>query len=276
MSNSVMLDIKDVRLIYNRGKIDEVHALRGMNLAVEPGEFVTVVGSNGAGKSSTVGIISGAARPTSGEVWLDGREVSKWPDHRRASMIARVFDDPRIGSAAELSIEDNLALAMSRGHRRTLRFALDHTRRNRMRERLSMLGLSLEDRLHDKVGLLSAGQRQSLTMIMAGLSAPKVLLLDEHLAALDPATAARVLELTGQLVTEMGCATLMVTHNMEHAITMGDRLVVMSRGTAVNQMSGARKKSMTIQDVVDLITGAGDTVSDRVLLPELSPTGALS
>jgi putative ABC transport system ATP-binding protein len=276
MSNSVMLDIKDVRLIYNRGKIDEVHALRGMNLAVESSEFVTVVGSNGAGKSSTVGIISGAARPTSGEVWLDGREVSKWPDHRRASMIARVFDDPRIGSAAELSIEDNLALAMSRGHRRTLRFALDHTRRNRMRERLSMLGLGLEDRLHDKAGLLSAGQRQSLTMIMAGLSAPKVLLLDEHLAALDPATAARVLELTGQLVTEMGCATLMVTHNMEHAITMGDRLVVMSRGTVVNQVSGARKKSMTVQDVVDLITGAGDTVSDRVLLPELSPTGALS
>lgn len=276
MSNSVMLDIKDVRLIYNRGKIDEVHALRGMNLAVESGEFVTVVGSNGAGKSSTVGIISGAARPTSGEVWLDGRGVSKWPDHRRASMIARVFDDPRIGSAAELSIEDNLALAMSRGHRRTLRFALDHTRRNRMRERLSMLGLGLEDRLHDKVGLLSAGQRQSLTMIMAGLSAPKVLLLDEHLAALDPATAARVLELTGQLVTEMGCATLMVTHNMEHAITMGDRLVVMSRGTVVNQVSGARKKSMTVQDVVNLITGAGDTVSDRVLLPELSQTGALS
>jgi len=274
MPESAMLQLDDVRLVYNRGRVDEVVALRGLDLSLEPGEFVTVVGSNGAGKSSTVQIVSGSARPTSGRVRMGGKDVTAWPDYRRAGIVSRVFDDPRVGSAPDLSIEDNLALAMARGRRRTLRLSLGASRRAAMRDRIARLGLGLEDRLHDRVGLLSAGQRQSLTMVMAGLVAPQVLLLDEHLAALDPATAARVLALTSELVAEMGCTTIMVTHNMDHALSMGDRLLVMSRGRIVSDVAGREKASLTVQGVIDLITGAGDAVSDRSLLPELpAPKG---
>ncbi|MFF0223315.1 ABC transporter ATP-binding protein [Streptomyces sp. NPDC004629] len=270
MPEDHMLSLRNVRLLYNRGKVDEVIALDGLDLDAAPGEFITVVGSNGAGKSSTVQIISGSARPTEGRVFMDGRDVGNWPDYRRARMVARVFDDPRIGSVPELSIEDNFALAASRGRRRGLRFALGHHRRARFRDRIAHLGLGLENRLHDRVGLLSAGQRQSLTVVMAGLVAPKILLLDEHLAALDPATASRVLTLTGELVAEMGCTTLMVTHNMDHAITTGDRLIVMSRGRIVSDVAGAAKARLTPQGVVTLITSAGDAVSDRLLLQDIA------
>lgn len=265
-----MLELDDVQLVYNRGRVDEVVALRGLDLRFDAGEFVTVVGSNGAGKSSTVEVIAGSVRPTSGRVRMAGRDVTAWPDHRRAGLISRVFDDPRVGSAPDLSIEDNLSLAMARGRRRTLRFSLNGRRREHLRDRVARLGLGLEDRLHDRVGLLSAGQRQSLTMIMAGLVAPQVLLLDEHLAALDPATAGRVLRLTSELVAEMGCTTIMVTHNMDHALSMGDRLLVMSRGRVVSDVAGIAKQTLNVQGVIDLITGAGDAVSDRSLLPELA------
>jgi len=260
------LELIGVQQIFNKGRVDEVHALRGINVTLRRGEFVTVVGSNGAGKSTMVQAVAGSVRPTAGRVRMHGRDVTTWSDYKRAGLVARVFDDPRIGSAPELSIEDNLALAMSRGSRRTLRFAVSNRRRATMRDHLAQLGLGLEDRLHDRVGMLSAGQRQSLTMIMAGMQQPHVLLLDEHLAALDPATAAKVLDLTSRIVREMGCATLMVTHNMEHAIAMGDRLLVMSSGKVVADIAGPQ--GMSPQDVIDVIVGAGGLVNDRSLLPE--------
>lgn len=270
MPDTATLELRNVQLVYNRGKADEVTALRHIDLVAEAGQFITIAGSNGAGKSSVAQTVAGAVRPTTGRVLIDGRDVTRWPDYRRAGLIARVFDDPRMGSAPELSIEDNLALAMSRGRRRTLRFSLSSRRRRVMREHLSRLGLGLEDRLRDRVGLLSAGQRQSLTMVMAGLAAPRVLLLDEHLAALDPNTAQRVLELTGELVSEIGCTTLMITHNMEHALSMGTRLLVMSRGEIIADIGHETKQGMLTQDVIDLMVGLGDTVSDRTLLPELA------
>ena len=260
-----------VHLAYNRGRADEVRALNGIDLSVGPGEFVTVVGSNGAGKSSLVQVIAGTARPTAGTVTLAGRDVSRAADHSRAGLVARVFDDPRVGTAPELSIEDNIALAMGRGRRRGLRRATTGNRRRIMRDRLAALGLGLEHRLHEPVGLLSAGQRQSLTLIMAALGAPAVLLLDEHLAALDPVTARRILDLTSAVVAEMSCATLMVTHNMDHALNLGHRLLVMSRGVIVADVGGSAKRSLGSNDVIDLITGNGDIVSDRIVLRELVP-----
>lgn len=263
-----MLELDRISLVYNRGRADEVHALRDLSLTVPSGQFVTVIGSNGAGKSSVVRTISGAARPTSGRVRIGGVDVTTKPDYRRAGLVARVFDDPKAGTAPGLSIEDNLALAMSRGRRRTLRFALTGARRAVMRERLAVLGLGLENRLTDRVELLSAGQRQSLTMVVAGLSSPTVLLLDEHLAALDPATAAKVLALTTDLVRGMGSSTLMITHNMEHALAMGDRLIVLSRGTVIADLDADTKHRTTPQGLVELIKDAGDVVSDRLMLDE--------
>lgn len=264
------LEVDDVRLVYNAGRADQVVALDHVDLRIEDGSFVTVIGSNGAGKSSLVQVISGEVRPTRGRVAIDGTDVTRQPDHRRAGRVARVFDDPRVGTAPELSIEDNLALAIGRGRRRGLRPALTTARRSLMRDRLAVLGLGLENRLHDRVGLLSAGQRQSLTMVMSGLVAPRILLLDEHLAALDPATARRVLDLTRDLVAEMGCTTLMITHNMEHALELGDRLLLMSRGRVLADLDAATKRRTTSDGLVDLIRRAGDTVGDRTLLPELA------
>lgn len=264
-----MLTLDDVGVIHQRGRPDEVRALVGVTLEVPAGELVTVVGSNGAGKSSLVEVIAGSLRPTSGRVLLAGRDVTRLPDHRRAGRVARVFDDPRAGTAPELSIEDNLALAAGRGSRRRLRFALSTARRALLRERLAQLGLGLEDRMHDQVGLLSAGQRQSLTMVMACLVRPDVMLLDEHLSALDPATAARVLRLTAELVAEARCTTIMVTHNMGHALSLGERLLVMSRGAVVGDLRGADRRALTADAVVELIASAGDAVRDRMLLPEL-------
>jgi putative tryptophan/tyrosine transport system ATP-binding protein len=264
-----MLTLDRVGVVHNPGRPDEVRALAGVTLAVPAGEFVTVVGANGAGKTSLVEVVAGTLRPTSGRVLLAGRDVTRAPDYRRAGRVARVFDDPRAGTAPELSIEDNLALAASRGSRRRLRFALSPSRRALLRERLAHLGLGLEDRLHDQVGLLSAGQRQSLTMVMASLVRPDVLLLDEHLSALDPATAVRVLRLTADLVAEMRCATIMVTHNMDHALALGERLLVMSRGAIVSDVRGAEKLALTAEAVVELITRPGDAISGRTRLREL-------
>jgi putative ABC transport system ATP-binding protein len=267
--DSPAIEVDDATLIYNHHRPDEVHALRGVSLTVAAGELVTVVGSNGSGKSSLVQLVAGTVRPTSGRVRLGGRDVTRWPDHRRAALVSRVFDDPRVGTASELTIEDNLALAMNGGRRRTLRFALNAKRRLVMRDRLAALRLGLETRMHDPVGLLSAGQRQSLTLVLAALGDPAVLLLDEHLAALDPTTARRVLDLTSGVVADTGCATLMVTHNMDHALAMGQRIVVMSRGRIIADVGGEAKRNLRPVDLVDLITSAGDVVSDRVLLPEL-------
>ncbi|CAN5172834.1 ABC transporter ATP-binding protein [soil metagenome] len=262
------LELENVDLTYNRGRVDEVRALRGLSLEVEQGEFLTIVGSNGAGKSSTVQIVSGSARPTCGRVMIDGKDVSRKPDYRRAGLVARVFDDPRMGSAPELSIEDNLALAFSRGSRRRLRWASGPKRRAVMREGLAALGLGLEHRLHDPVGLLSAGQRQSLTMVMAGLTAPRILLLDEHLAALDPSTARRVLDLTVGLASDLGCTTLMVTHNMDHALELGNRMLVMGGGRIIADIDQQAKSRLDVAGVIALIVSSGGVVSDRSLLPQ--------
>jgi putative ABC transport system ATP-binding protein len=201
-------------------------------------------------------------------VEIGGHDVTRQAEHRRAARIARVFDNPHAGTLPELSIEDNMSLAMSRGSRRRLRFATNRARRELMRERLSVLGLGLEQRLDDNVGLLSAGQRQSMTMVMAGLRDPEVLLLDEHLAALDPATQARTLKLTISLARGLSSATLMVTHNMQHAIEVGDRVVVMSQGGVIADIGGEEKRGLTVDGLVDRITSSGGVVSDRALLRE--------
>ena len=263
-----MLELDAVNLTYNRGTADEVVALRNLTLAMPSGQFATVVGTNGAGKSSMVQTIAGTARPTRGTVRLAGRDVTRMPDYRRAGLIGRVFDDPRAGTAPELSIADNLALAMARGRRRGLRLALTGTRRTAMRDHLARLGLGLEDRLNDRAGLLSAGQRQSLTMIMASLTAPSVLLLDEHIAALDPHTTRTVLGITTDLVRDLGCTTLMITHNMEHAVTLGDRLLVMSKGGIIADFAGEEKRRLDVETVIAKIAGLGDSLSDRTLLTE--------
>jgi putative ABC transport system ATP-binding protein len=264
----MMLELDGVRLVYNAGTPTEVEAVRLLDLTLPTGRLVTVVGSNGAGKSSLIQLVSGAVRPTEGRVRIGGRDVTALPAHRRAAMVARVFDNPHAGTVPELSIEDNLALAMSRGRRRGLRGAVTARRRNLMRERLALLGLGLERRLSGPVRLLSAGQRQSLTLIMAALTTPEVLLLDEHLAALDPATQARVLKLTVDIVTELGCTALMVTHNMEHAIAVGDRLLVMSRGRCIADLDGEAKRGLTVDQLVAHIVRSGDTASDRLVLQE--------
>ncbi|GAA1231159.1 ABC transporter ATP-binding protein [Pseudonocardia alaniniphila] len=266
-----MLEIHDVRLVYNQGRADEITALDGLTLTLADGQFATVIGSNGAGKSSLVQIVSGATRPTAGRVRLDGTDITRQPEYRRAGSVARVFDDPRAGTAPGLSIEDNMALAMARGRRRWLRFALGRTQRALMREQLARLGLGLENRLADKVGLLSAGQRQSLTMVMAALARPRVLLLDEHLAALDPATAIRVRGLTEQLVAEMGTTTLMITHNMQHALELGQRLLVMNRGRLIGDLDADTKRQTTVSALVDLITAFQDNASDRLLITDRTP-----
>lgn len=270
MTPAIELDAVDV--IHNHRRPDEVHALRGIDLSIGAGELVTVVGSNGAGKSTLVQVVAGTTRPTAGRIRLAGRDVTSWPDHRRAAMVARVFDDPRVGTAPDLSIEDNLAIAMSRGRRRGLRAAVTARRRTVMRDRLATLGLGLEDRLRDPVGSLSAGQRQSLTLVLAALGAPTVLLLDEHLAALDPVTAPRVLGLTSAVVAELGCAVVMVTHNITHALDLGDRILVMSRGRIAASVAGSEKRALSVTDVVGLLARSGVAASDRVLLPELVPT----
>lgn len=263
-----MLELSGVRLVYNPGAADELVALQGLDLEVPAGQFVTIVGTNGAGKSSLVKVVSGAERPSSGRVAIHGEDVSREPDYKRARYVARVFDNPHAGTAADLSIEENLALALARGRRRRLRHAVTGAGRELMRERLAELGLGLETRLHDRVALLSAGQRQSLTMVMAGLAKPSVLLLDEHLAALDPNTQLRVLELTASLARDLSCTTLMITHNMEHAISTGDRLLVMSRGRLIADFTPEQKRDLTVQRLVDHIVGAGDAVSDRMALGE--------
>jgi putative ABC transport system ATP-binding protein len=263
-----VLQLNDVRLVYNPGTPTEVVALQRLSLTFPTGQFVTVVGSNGAGKSSLIQIISGAVGPTEGRIRIGDRDVTRMPDHRRAALVARVFDNPHVGTVPELSIEDNLALAMARGRRRGLRPAVTGRHRNVMRERLALLGLGLERRLSGPVRLLSAGQRQSLTMIMAALTTPEVLLLDEHLAALDPGTQRRVLKLTTDIVAELGCTALMVTHNMEHAIAIGERLLVMSRGRVVADLAGNAKTALTVDDLIAHIVHSGDTVSDRLVLHE--------
>jgi putative ABC transport system ATP-binding protein len=263
-----VLTIKNLTKIFNRGSINEVTAIQSLSLAMAEPEFVTVIGSNGAGKSTLLSLIAGTYNPDEGDIFLDGDCVTRWPEHRRAAHIGRVFQNPLSGTCASMTIEENFALAARRGLRPGLRWGVRQQERKEFREKLGLLGLGLEHRLRDQVGLLSGGQRQSLTLLMATLQRPKLLLLDEHTAALDPRTAGQVLEITRELIRELHLTAIMVTHNMRHAIELGNRLIMMHQGRIVLDVSGEQKQHLTIQDLLNEFANlkVGEVVDDKMLL----------
>ena len=262
-----MLEIKNVYKTFNAGTVNEKRALKNLNLSVADGEFVTVIGGNGAGKSTMLNTITGAYTVDYGSVTIDGVDVTKLPEHKRAKFIGRVFQDPMMGTAANMQIEENLALAARRGKKRGLRIGITNAEREEYKKQLATLGLGLEDRMTAKVGLLSGGQRQALTLLMATLQKPKLLLLDEHTAALDPKTAAKVLETTQRIVEENKLTTIMITHNMRDAITYGNRLIMMYDGHVVVDVSGEEKKKLTVEQLLNLFSQAsGSSEADDKLL----------
>lgn len=246
-----MLEIKEIWKTFNAGTVNEKQALRGVSLTLKDGDFCTVIGGNGAGKSTMLNAVAGTFSVDSGAIVIDGVDVTRLPEHKRAKFIGRVFQDPMMGTAPTMQIEENLALAARRGQPRGLGWGITKTERADYRELLRDLGLGLEDRLTSKVGLLSGGQRQALTLLMATLQKPKLLLLDEHTAALDPATAAKVLELSDQIVEENGLTALMITHNMTDAIKHGNRLIMMDQGRIILDIEGEDKKHLTKKDLMD-------------------------
>lgn len=245
-----MLKLKNIHKTFNIGSINEKNALCGVDLQLTEGDFVTVIGSNGAGKSTMLNAIAGTWPVDEGSISINGTDVTALPEHKRAQYIGRVFQDPMMGTAASMGIEENLALALRRGDRRTLRWHITKTERERYYIELKKLGLGLENRLTDKVGLLSGGQRQALTLLMAILRKPRLLLLDEHAAALDPATATTVLNLTNDIISENKLTTLMVTHNMTEAIRHGNRLLMMNAGKIILDITGEEKKKLEITDLL--------------------------
>ena len=263
-----MLEIMNIHKTFNAGTINEKRALQGVSLHLKPGDFVTVIGGNGAGKSTLMNSVSGAYPVDEGKILIDGIDVTHLPEHKRAKYIGRVFQDPMMGTAATMQIEENLALAARRGKIRTLRIGITKKERALYKEQLATLGLGLEDRMTAKVGLLSGGQRQALTLLMAALQKPKLLLLDEHTAALDPKTAAKVLETTQRIVEKDNLTTLMITHNMRDAITYGNRLIMMYDGRIVVDVSGEEKKKLTVEQLLSLFSKASgsDEVNDKLLL----------
>lgn len=259
-----MLHVEDLALTFNPGLTNETKALQGVTLQVPPGEFVVILGSNGAGKSTLMHAIAGVHQPDRGTVTLAGSDVTFEPDYRRARLIGRVFQDPLAGTAPALTIAENLVLAERRGRRR--RFRRPH-RSERHREALTLLGMGLEDRLDTPVGMLSGGQRQALSVLMATRAEPALLMLDEHTAALDPAAASRVLATTEELVRGQGITTLMVTHNMAHAVELGDRTVMMHRGRVLFDLDRSARAGVTVKELVDRFHQlARDELSDRALL----------
>ena len=263
-----MLDLINIRKTFNAKTVNEKVALNGAQLHLDEGDFVTVIGGNGAGKSTMLNAIAGVWPIDEGQIIIDGKDVTALPEHRRAAMLGRVFQDPMTGTAATMQIEENLALAARRGVKRTLRIGITKAEREGYREKLSSLGLGLEDRMTTKVGLLSGGQRQALTLLMATLKKPQMLLLDEHTAALDPRTAAKVLQLTNQIVSENKLMTMMVTHNMRDAIAYGNRLIMMYDGHIVVDVSGEQKKNLTVEQLLNLFVQASGSneVNDKLIL----------
>lgn len=263
-----MLELHQVCKTFNPGTVNEKAALNHLSLTLEEGDFVTVIGGNGAGKSTMLNAISGVWPVDKGAIRIDGVDVTELSEHRRAVYLGRVFQDPMVGTAGNMTIEENLALAARRGEKRTLRWGIKKSEREQFKELLRPLGLGLEERLTAKVGLLSGGQRQALTLLMASLKKPKVLLLDEHTAALDPKTAAKVLELSDQIVEEHKLTTLMVTHNMKDAIAHGNRLIMLDAGRVILDIRGEDKKKLTVSELLARFTAAsGEEVeSDRLLL----------
>ncbi len=263
-----MLDIKNIRKTFNPGTVNEKTALNGVSLTLEDGDFVTVIGGNGAGKSTLLNAVAGVWPVDSGSISIGGTDVTRLPEHKRAKYIGRVFQDPMMGTAATMQIEENMALAARRGRARTLRPGITRDERERYRETLKILDLGLEDRLTSKVGLLSGGQRQALTLLMAALRKPDLLLLDEHTAALDPKTAAKVLAATERIVQKDHLTTLMITHNMKDAIVHGNRLIMMYEGRVALDISGEDKKRLTVEDLLARFGQAtgSDEADDKLLL----------
>lgn len=263
-----MLKITEIRKTFNPGTLDEKIALDGVNLTLNDGDFVTVIGGNGAGKSTLMNAICGTLIVDSGKIELDGQDITTLPEHKRAKWLGRVFQDPRYGTAGNMMIEENMALAARRGMHRGLGWGIHKEEREEYRRQLAILGLGLENRLTAKVGLLSGGQRQALTLLMASLRKPNLLLLDEHTAALDPKTAAKVLEITDKIVNENHLTTMMITHNMRDAIAHGNRLIMMDAGRVVVDVSGEEKKKLTVSDLLQMFSQAsGNTeVDDKLVL----------
>ena len=263
-----MLEIRNISKTFNKGTINEKKALDGMNLNLNPGDFVTIIGGNGAGKSTTLNAIAGAWYVDAGQIIVDGTDITRLPEHKRAAYLGRVFQDPMTGTASTMSIEENMAIAARRGERRGLRWGISKKEREEYRRQLRELNLGLEDRLSSKVGLLSGGQRQAITLLMAAARKPKLLLLDEHTAALDPKTAAKVLEISDKIIAEHGLTAMMVTHNMKDAIAHGNRLIMMHEGKIIYDVSGEEKKKLHVSDLLAKFEEAsGDEfANDRMML----------
>ena len=263
-----MLKITDLQKTFNPGTVNAKTALDGLDLHLKDGDFVTVIGGNGAGKSTLLNAIAGVWKPDYGTIEIDGVDVTNMPEHKRAQFLGRVFQDPMKGTAPDMEIAENLAIAARRGTKRRFVWGVRKAEREKYKKMLADLELGLEDRLSQKVGLLSGGQRQAVTLLMASLSKPKLLLLDEHTAALDPKTAAKVLELTDKIVTENHLTTLMITHNMKDAITHGNRLIMMHEGKIIIDVEGEEKQMLTVEDLLSLFVKASGKVfaDDRAIL----------
>lgn len=263
-----MLKLTNVCRTFNKGTVNEKKALVNLNLHLKPGDFATIIGGNGAGKSTLLNLIAGVFPCDGGKIELDGQDITFLPEFKRAKLLGRVFQDPMRGTAGSMWIEENLALANRRGQSRTLRWGITKEERAAYREQLKVLELGLEDRLNSKVGLLSGGQRQALTLLMATLQKPKLLLLDEHTAALDPKTAATVLRLTDEFIKRDNLTALMVTHNMKDALAYGNRIIMMNEGRILFDIEGEEKKNLTVEELLKRFQSAqGDAlVNDRMLL----------
>lgn len=263
-----MLEIQDLHKTFNIGTINEKVALDGVNLQLNKGDFVTIIGGNGAGKSTTLNAIAGTWPVDRGKILIDGKDITRLSEHKRAAYLGRVFQDPMIGTAATMGIEENMAIAARRGERRSLRWGISKAQREAFRKKLAELNLGLEDRMGSKVGLLSGGQRQAITLLMAALKKPKLFLLDEHTAALDPKTAAKVLEISDKIIAENGLTAMMVTHNMKDAIAHGNRLIMMHEGRVIYDVSGEEKKKLHVSDLLAKFEEAsgGEFANDRMML----------
>ena len=263
-----MLELKNIYKTFNAGTVNEKMALRGLNLTLEDGDFVTVIGGNGAGKSTMLNAIAGVWPVDQGQILIGDADVTRLPEYKRAKYLGRVFQDPMTGTAATMEIQENLALALRRGDSRTLKAGITKKEHAKYREMLATLGLGLEDRMTSKVGLLSGGQRQALTLLMATLKKPKLLLLDEHTAALDPKTAAKVLQTTDMIVNRDNLTTLMITHNMKDAIAHGNRLIMMMDGNIILDIRGEEKKKLTVADLLHKFEEASgeEFANDKAIL----------
>ncbi len=261
-----MIELKNIGIVFNEGTPDENIALRDINLTINKGDFITVIGSNGAGKSTLYNIIAGTLHPTSGSITLDGKNITHVPEYKRANYIGRIFQNPLLGTAGKMSLEDNMIICEKKGYK-ALKISLNRKKREQFKSQLSVLGMGLEDRLSDNVEQFSGGQRQALTLLMAVMSHPDLLLLDEHTAALDPANAETIMELTKKFAEEYNLTVMMVTHNMSHALSYGNRLLMMDGGKIISDLSGEEKQELTFDSIVERFRQIKNgTLSDGLLL----------